>query len=86
MKIFPQTISDGGDYRTAPATPGLLNIIIKGNVASSSSKWEEEFDWSKEYIEGWALLKGKTHLTDTFNSTKNLMGTYTNSILHIYSH
>ena len=35
MKIFPQTmsqslnesVSDGGDCRTAPATPGLLNTM-----------------------------------------------------------
>ena len=35
LKIFPQTISelikqlisDGGDCRTAPATPGVLNIV-----------------------------------------------------------
>ena len=56
MKIFPQTmtelISDGGDCRTAPATPGLLKRAVK----------HVELINCKEYI---LLLFQETRQADT---------------------
>ena len=69
MKIFPQTmsqsvnelISNGGDCRTAPATPGLLNTRIYMLCIFGPNCESERFYFVliKQFILDHILNKGK---------------------------
>ena len=45
-----ESVIDKGIYRTAPATPGLLNIVGRyGSKDSKSKRISELHDWLKIY-------------------------------------